>query len=606
MNIQWMSNRLVHVAIVALALLVHSGLVLRSYPVRMGINNEVPLRGDVARYFATADGVAKAGGLYGYDPAFMAGYPVGLWNSMGKKGYEVLHLMLPWVPLPRLFYFSIVGIVLACPLVLWLLLRRNFERRGQQVFFLLLLLGFWHLSTQISYFWGFGNVFFPCASVLAIVMCVLLQRLTNRGRFPWLTAIGLGVVGAAIFYCHTVVLIAALVPLLSILLLGGSREQLLRTLPRLAVSLSVFAALSLPWLVPLLSTRDDCLTQPEQWFQGGPRHLIMDLFSDRTYRLQFDRNTLFHVAVVFGLAGGLFAWRDRRDVLLTSLAIGGAWALVITYGFTYLGALSSVQPYRFMIPATLFLLAPAAYAMVSCAKAVLRTDRRVQVGVVLLLLVLMPEVSAYVIDKAWGTSEIGLSTDREDVLSVVKELPREGRILCDDAGLGHVMPYFTGRAVIGGLSSQAFLKHRFAGIDEKGMLFGRMPSEWPSQKLALYLEAYAVDYAVFSSARWIKYADAATSLFVFERSVAGQRLYRVGDVAQSYVARGDARVRIDDTGIHLTEIMSTELLLKFHYSDLLSADVPGVTLGPEAVFEDPIPFVLVNLPEGVSSFSIRW
>ena len=73
-------------AILLLAL--HAVLVLRSYPPSLLLHGELPLKGDVGRYFATAAGAAGAGGLYGYDPHFMAGYPVGLWNSMGKKRFR--------------------------------------------------------------------------------------------------------------------------------------------------------------------------------------------------------------------------------------------------------------------------------------------------------------------------------------------------------------------------------------------------------------------------------------------------------------------------------------------------------------------------------------
>ncbi|MDA0990522.1 MAG: hypothetical protein O3A51_07205, partial [Verrucomicrobia bacterium] len=62
-----------------IGLVLHGWLVLRTYPLELLRNGTVPLKGDIARHFATAFGGSQVGGLYGYDPYFMAGYPVGLW-----------------------------------------------------------------------------------------------------------------------------------------------------------------------------------------------------------------------------------------------------------------------------------------------------------------------------------------------------------------------------------------------------------------------------------------------------------------------------------------------------------------------------------------------
>jgi hypothetical protein len=194
-----------------LVILLHLFLVLREYPPSLLVQAQVPARGDVTRYFATVYGFSQVSGLFGYDPAFMAGYPVGLWNSMGKKGYEMFNLFFPWIPLPILFYLVLAGFAFAGPLILWWSLRSLCPTPRCSVALLVLALVFWDLSSEISYFWGFGNVGYPLACALVPAMTVLAWKLAETaGRRVLGPSLLLGVLAAVVSYVHTVVLLAAL------------------------------------------------------------------------------------------------------------------------------------------------------------------------------------------------------------------------------------------------------------------------------------------------------------------------------------------------------------------------------------------------------------
>ena len=81
--------------LVIFLLALHGALVLRVFPPSMLFRGDVPIGGDAPRYLASVHGVAKLEASYGYDGDFMAGYPVGLWNSMGKRAYELLYMVVP-------------------------------------------------------------------------------------------------------------------------------------------------------------------------------------------------------------------------------------------------------------------------------------------------------------------------------------------------------------------------------------------------------------------------------------------------------------------------------------------------------------------------------
>jgi hypothetical protein len=620
--------RLMRLGVLVFALVIHVALVFRHYPLGVFLRGEVPLKGDVGRYFATAYGAARSGGLFGYDPGCMAGYPVGLWNSMGKKGFEMLHLALPWVSLPSLFYVVIVGLCLVTPLAVWLILRGTCPTRRSSLVLFILCLAYWHLHTQISYFWGFGNIFFPATSCLLVAMVVLAGRALGEGC-PVINSLLLGACAALAFYCHTVVLVAAVIPLLAVAVPERKRSGWRQCIV-LSLSLVAFLVLAAWWLIPLLQTRQDCLSQPKKWFHGGPKHLVMDVFSDRAYLHHFDRNFLYHVAVVLGIAGMWLSWRDGRQGtgdggrktedgtedltgrsqrsqrshrVMAALGIGGIGALAITYGATYVGPLTPIQPYRFTIPAVILFLGPAAVCIDRGLTVLSQAGKACKVVVVLLLLIIAPEFTAYLIDLSWPPDACGVTESRRQVIEAVKDLPVEGRILCDDAGLGHILPYFCDVPVIGGLSSQAFLKHRFAGIDEEGILFGRTPQEWKADELSRYLQTYAVEYAVFSTPAWVKFAKKTSSPFEFVRTLGDQRLFKVKNARPGYALQGNASVKADHKAIHVNDAQSRKLVLKFHYADWLKAD-HDVRLEPVSVLDDPVPFIKATIPENVTAFTI--
>ncbi len=582
-------------------LLIHIGLVFRSYPLDVFSDGEIPLKGDIARHFATAHGSAECGGLYGYDPYFMAGYPVGLWNSMGKKGYELAHLALPGVGLPRLFYGVIVVLCLLNPILLWAALRSHAgSKRVSAILFVLVIL-FWQLGSQVSYFWNFGNIFFPAAACWIVMMCAATQQIL-LGRRTVLNMIWLGLLATAVLYCHSVALVAAAIALAVLVLVHGIKNLKTSQVACLLAAVFICLALSAAWLCPLLLSRADCLGQPKLWFQGGPKHLVMDVFSDRAYQHHFDRNFLYQFAIVVGCAGLVASWKKDSSRFAAALGIGAIAVLVLTYLGHLVPPIRAIQPYRFTIPAMILLLLPAARGVDLGLRVFSEAGRKDRLLVLVVIALLLPRFSAYLIDLSWPPDRPGITEPRQAVIEAVREMEIKGRLLCDDIGLGHILPYTCEVPVLSGLSSQAFLHHRFAGMDEEGILFGRRPGAWDGAKLTEYLRAYAVEYAIFSSRPWLSLAARSDSPFERMQRVGGHTIFKVRDADVDYVLEGEAVVSADHNMIAVSEA-SGSLLLSFHYAEWLSAG-EGVTLVPETVLDDPVPFIRATPGSGARDFVI--
>jgi hypothetical protein len=327
----------------------------------------------------------------------------------------------------------------------------------------------------------------------------------------------------------------------------------------------------------------------------------MDFFSDRGYRHRFDRTFLLHAVVAFGALGSVLAWRRRR--LFSALGLAAAGCLLMTYGGSYVRFLSTLQPYRFLIPATILALGPAVIGVEWLLGVFAARERGTRLLGGALAAMMLPQLTGYVLDLAWTPPVRGLTAAYRGALDAVRALPGEGRVLCDDMNLGHLIPSHARRAVIGGLSTQAFLKHRFAGMDNDGSFFGRQPAAWNEKDLRVYLNTYAVEWALLSLPDWVAVAERHRGLFEPVRTLGGYRLYRVREAQPSLVLEGRGDVDAGYNRIAVRNARTRALVLKLHYTGWLSADA-GVKLEPAAVLDDPVPFIRATLPEGVYTFVI--
>jgi hypothetical protein len=587
--------------LVAALVLAHLCLVLRHFPPSLALHGEVPMRGDTSRYFATAYGASRADGLLGYEPDFMAGYPVGLWNSMGKKGFELPVKALPGLPVTLVFYGTLVAVAALAPLVLWLGMRRFVGGRPAREVLLLVAVAYWHLSTQTSYFWHNGNVFFPAMACLVPVSAGLLDDILQARR-PLLRGVLLGVLSAVMFYCHTVILVAALLPWLW--LPFARRTALRASAPRRGLLAwgAVAAVLCIGWLLPLLRTAGDCVPQPHAWLQSSWKHLVMDFFSDRSYRHRFDRTSLLQLALVGGIAGAFLSRRSQP--LFPVLAAGGLACLGIAYGASYLGPLAAIQPYRFTIPAEILFLAPLACGIALAYERLRLATTADRHFILIILFMVFPSFSGYALDLVHEAPVSGIPQVYRRVLEALRSSPSAGRVLCDDMNLADLIPYGAGRPVLGGLSAQAFTSHRLAGFDNDGLLFGRRAVDWEASALREACTRYAAAEAVFVHPAWVRYATGHAELFEPVVTIGGYHVYRIVGADPSWLLEGQAEIVPLPGRIEVHGITSSPLTLKFHHAGWLEA-TEGVVLTPAPTTGDEDPFIRAEVPRGVESFTIR-
>jgi len=581
-----------------LGIILHVFLVLRIYPVTPILNDNLPLKGDLYKYFATLHAAANTDGAFGYDPFFMAGYPVGLWSSMGKKGFEILLPMFSFLSLSVYLYVIVVLLCLLAPLMVWLLLGSVTSNNRVKLILFTLSLLYWHFSAQLSYFWHFGNVFYPFTCCLLPVTVVFWDRIHSSNQ-QILYAIISGICLAIIFYFHTVLLITLVLPLFLSALLYRNTSAFIKYI----LASLVFIALAFYWLVPLLANLDILNARPQIWFPGTVKNFVMDFFSDRVYRHHFDRNFLYRSVVIMGVVGIYVGWRENRNKIYLSMGMGALVCLFITYVFTYLGPLAAIQPYRFITPATILLLFPASVALNRGIEIFYQCSKSVRYCLAILVLLMVPTVTGYVIDSFHGKARLGVSIEDRSTLDKLKKIPIRGRILCDSKSLGPLIPYHCAYPVIGVLGPEVFLKHNFTSMDDKE-LFSKKFSQWTAVEIRKYLDLYAIEYAVLEDMDFIQEIQRYKSPFQFYEISSPYVIFKITGVDTDMVYEGDAKVSANYGKIKVEDVNAGKLILKFHYEKWLRAD-NEVQLEPTYLLDDPVPFIQAIVPEGVSSFNIE-
>jgi len=597
-------------------MLIHSTLFFWHYSPRHFVDNTVPIHVDTTRYFSNMASVAGVGGVHGYDPYQMAGYPAGLWNSMGKKGFELARFLFPGVSLERRFYLTLLLGGFMAPIAFGAWFARFFVSRPAKLLWVSLLLVFWHFETHIAYFWRVGNVFFPAGSLLMAVLLmgcwqlVFGGRIAGRGRalspgnrscslWDFFGALGLGVCGALLFYVHTVLMIPLIVCAVGFSLYVIWRKQwTTRILGRIVLAGIIFSALVLPWLVPLLLTRDISVPAPWPMFTGGIKYLIMDFFSDRIYRQHFDRRFLFQAAIVMGVAGSWFVLTTKSFAgEMRALIAGAGICGMIVYGVPLTGTFGAMQPYRFLIPFLVCLLPPAAIGIHAFGLWWSQLGIRSRIWASLPIVLLLPHLTAYFVDLT-ARPPVASSSQYAEILSAIGQLPGPGRVLIDDIPLGHLTPYYTGKPIIGGLSTQAFVAHGFAGIDDRGILFGRPTQQWTSEELSRYLDLYAVEYLVLQRKELVLLVQQDAARFASLGSVGSWQIFRYLPY-QGYDVKGSAGITATYNEIVVKRGSTNEVILKFHFSPFLRSATPGFEMEAFEMDGVPLAFIRCVFADGV-------
>jgi len=551
-----------------------------------------------ARAAAAEDFWERDGRTWGYDPYFLAGYPMGTVFDVNNKGVElfvaVVHHLGPSTP--TAFNALVFLVVLLPAAAVWLTARNFGLTHRQRVVAAGLALALWVFDREVSKTWRIG-VFASGMAMYGLPLSLSYLYRFLRERSTWsCSAFLVSAVLLSVF--HPLSFLFFYAPLAAYLLLSyRPRDSALWTI--LGALAALVIVVNLSWIVPVL----------QQWgykTRSG-YHWIGDLKALGGDVLGLNESGLRLAIYLLGCGGLWFWWREAdRDRL--HLVLAPVLALSF-FGYVSgeLHAFQEAETYRNNLVAAFLLLLPAAvfldYAVVSFR--LLPFVRRAVLAscVALLSLHLVgPSITgtiAYMTSGGNTGYPLGpLVGDDKAVIDWLKGRKISGhRVLVEHWPLGAMIPSYTGLEVIGGPYPYVWLRHNFANfwaMPARGgyvvRLFGRPIIGLDAVWLRRNLEAYNVGWVV-------AFTDESKGLF--DRSewleriteIGRYRIYQNTDPTTAFL-KGTGQLRVEHGRLVIHNASEGEIVIGYHWEPFLRADPPQ-PLGPQSVGDDPIPFIRV-------------
>lgn len=310
--------------------------------------------------------------------------------------------------------------------------------------------------------------------------------------------------------------------------------------------------------------------------------------------------------LILGWMGVFKLLRDGRREVGIMLATALGTLFLVAYFGSLIPFLKSWQPLRFKVSYDLFLVLTSSYLI-----AVRTASRISRSSSIFILFLLICGGIAFAINLVQTESknrmrlrtetlpEVGAITDW-----IRDEAPVGGRVLFEESGdetgfvydgmyLSSFLPYWTGRQLIGGPINLYNDRHHFAEF-HSGILFKRDVVTFTDDELRSYFLAYNIGAIVAFHPRSIQRLLSVPGLVSLDRRIGGIHLMKV-DQPLNWFLKGKGSIEAGFNRIRVSNVAGGDILLKYHWTKGLVSD-PPVTILPEKILDDPIPFIKIIQP----------
>ena len=560
--------------------------------------------------FAGRQFFAEARRLWGFDPYFMAGYPLDfIFNS--SLPVQLANIIFRFLPVGLVIKWCFFLSFLSVPLVFFFALR-NFGL-GKNASLIGAGLG-------VSYFWLgedalFGNWGMIAGAFLLnffLLAASALYRYLRSGERKRFLVFVICITFAVLLHKTFAVLIGLPGAILVLIFLRRMNAR---------VWLGVLAALVFAylinsfWLIPFFHFLPNKIEDPNTtFFQNTlPWKFVLDLVP-----YSFPGVPLGRLAILIPAVYGVLRMRKdpaRKDLFRFTVMAGAVFFVLVYFG-SFSALLRNVQPYRYLT-ALFFLLTPA--AGLGLAKLFERFSGRVLAkalplgfGLLLLALQFVPSFRLFYVvaplTSVWSANVMQLEGWLRD------HTDASGRIMMEDINKWQdrllpygpsrfvgILPAFLPRYLIGGPLPNAFIKHHYASFHD-GLFLNRPIRDYSDRELEKKLALYNIRWA----AAWSDSAKARLNKFPPAKKAGTFGQVEVFEIANpsNWFLAGSGELKADYDTIELRELKPANgmVVLKMHWLDgfkpspaceLFRFEVPGDPIGFLGL-KNPAPEVLLK------------
>lgn len=554
--------------------------------------------------------------LWGYDPHFMAGYPLTfIWNSnVAVQWLAVRFQDVPAALVVRAFFLA--GLFLFAPVWWWTL--RNFGLNCREAAGAFLLGGFYFLVGMPALFFLVGMPTAGVATYLSLFAASFIYRYARDGGWWW---IGVVILAPLSLFVHKTSVIMLFVPVLSALVWVVSRRRGWR-IAGLAAAGAAAVAFNLFWLRVFFAFLPHLRNLPDApfWQNRDPLRPLKDYFTGTVVmnNVSFSggygvvHTVALWLLLVVGAAGLWSWWRrgERGRALFFAATAAGLW--LYSYYGAYLPGGSTLNPSRYFPVAQLWLAAAGGVAFAGGLEGTKGRSVKIAVTSLIMLGCLAGMVFAAGQLRLFNYMlEQPMNPDVRQLVESIKELPPGGRIMLEDSGvmdtqsggqmygksqLPALFGIWTDREFIGGPYPYIFEDYHYASFQD-GRAFGKQLADYRPGDLLRLLELYNVKWIVCWSGECKGYLRRFDGYYKFEKWLGRFEIFEVSAYKPTCFIKGSGKVDADygKIGVSGARAEDGELVLKYHWVPTFRVEPPA-RIEQYKVEGDPNGFIMVRNP----------
>ncbi|HOO56383.1 MAG TPA: hypothetical protein PLN69_06150 [bacterium] len=549
---------------------------------------------EAARRFHEATGL-----LWGYDPHFMGGYPLGfIWNS---------NIALQWLGVrfggltagAVVFRFFITGLALF-PLSWWVSARVMGFSRGESGGAFLLGGLYFLVGIPAMFFLG-GMLTAGAVTYFSILAAAFIYRYSRDGGLWWA---GVAVVVPLAIFIHKTAIVILLPCACFALVWVLARRRWLR-LAGLFAAAAVAFIFNYQWIHVVMAsmTYSSVVREAPFWTNFDVLRPLKDYFTGSMMMNMKEFGGAYgavHSVVLCGLlaagaAGFAGLWKRGERTLALYAGVCGTAILVYSYYGSFLPGGDMLNPARYFPVAQLWFALPGGVALASFAASRGKSSIARTLAVYGIVVVVIA-CSFYAHNRLRQVRYLLARQPGQEIEALcgyIKALPPGARIMIEDSGdmdaesggqvygKSQVLSHFglrTGREFVGGPYPYVFLKYHRVSFQD-GRAFGQKISDISPEEMKARLELYNVKWIICWSDSARSYFSKFTGYFMHRDRVGRFDVFELPDYEPNYLIGATARVEADYSRIRVSGLRAEgrTVTLKYNWVEFISAE-PGMVL----------------------------
>jgi hypothetical protein len=545
--------------------------------------------------------------VWGYDPYFAAGYPIGLLEDLDNRGCELFVFALSSLGLNKAqaFKLFIIIIFLSFPLLIYLTAINFSLTKNERILTTALAVIFWY-GQHYNFIWN-GMFSFLFSSFLYLYIFSLFYRYLKFKN--WKDLFLATIFCSLIILIHIFSIFCLIMPMAALYYLYFKKLSL-RFHLSILLCFSIITLINIYSIYPYIAHMGFYVMnfKKDPALMGGIKALIGNFFFK-------SEMLLSNILVTLGVIG-LFLWRKIKEKEMHLAFIA---SFIFLFALTYFGKynkfLSLLGTSRYNHSLIFLLIFPASGSLISFMQ-FLRHNFSVKKTYTIICLILflfapliLSPLAVIYNPKTYVKASIMPQKCYRLIKWVKDNTTSEGRILLE-IGLKNqifhfnhfsaILLHFCQREIIGGPQCLMANKYLFANF-YNGLFFEKPIASYSGLDIKDYLKLYNIKWIIVWTTESINRFDALQGFADKIHQIDNFSIYQVNQNT-NYFLKGKGKINVNYNRIWIKNASEGEIIIKYHWLHSLKTD-PPLPIEPYTIKDDPIGFIKVKNGD-ISNFLI--